>query len=406
MRMLAACLLFALLSLAACQQQKEPPASTIFGTTKEVGDDQQVYDLPSIRDAGVLIGITLSGPDTYYEYRGEGFGLQYRLAKEFASSIGTTLQMEIAPDTAALLERLENQQADFVCMELHPGEPWLTRSNTPLLREAIAKWWNPSRSKELQKQTKTHVTRRKSRPAMQDRARGIISPYDDLLIRYSSTVGWDWRLLAAQCYQESAFDPKAQSWAGAQGLMQLMPATAELMGVPKGKVFDPEANIAAGTRYLKHLTGLFRDIKDPSDRIAFVLAAYNGGSHHVRDAMALTAKYGKDEHRWRNVAPYVLRLAEPAFYRDPVVKYGYLRGSETEAYVRLILGRWQDYCGVARAVSAASQPAPSRRSVKDGSFRSKVKSAEEWVPETPTENAASEDKEGKEEGINIKNVKD
>ncbi len=383
-----------LLLLVSCQSGKEQRHSTIFGTRQGTADEELVYDLHEIRDAGVLIGVTLSGPDTYYEYRGEGFGLQYRMAQEFASSIGATLQMEIASDTASMLKKLEEQQADFVCIEMEPGQPWLTRSNTPLLREAIDQWWDPSRAERLRRQTsQPRTVRRRSRPVMQDRAHGVISPYDNLFLRYSGIVGWDWRLLAAQCYQESGFDPKAQSWAGAQGLMQLMPATAAQLGVSRDKVFDPETNIAAAAQYLKKITAMFPDITDPSERIAFVLASYNGGYNHVRDAMALASKHGSDEHRWRNVAPYILRLSDPAYYRDPVVRYGYLRGSETDAYVRQTLDRWRDYRGAARPASASSLPAPSRRSLQNGTFRSRVKTADEWVPEAVTDSVQQTENE-------------
>jgi membrane-bound lytic murein transglycosylase F len=62
-------------------------------------------------------------------------------------------------------------------------------------------------------------------------ASGRISPYDDLIRKYSEEIGWDWRLLASMIYQESRFLPDAQSWAGADGLMQLMPNTARRFGV-------------------------------------------------------------------------------------------------------------------------------------------------------------------------------
>ena len=78
----------------------------------------------------------------------------------------------------------------------------------------------------------------------------------------------------------------------------------------------------------------------------FVLASYNGGYHHIRDAMALTGKFGGNPKRWNDVSQYVLKLSTPQFYNDPVVKYGYMRGSETEDYVRKIRQRWQSYKGV------------------------------------------------------------
>lgn len=369
---------FALL-LFACQRQQSHETSSIFGSATERAQTPDVYDLPQIQAAGTLIGVTLSGPDTYYEYRGQGFGLQFRLAEEFSRSIGAALQMEIAPDTAALIERLHAGQADFVCLSLHDNEPWLTRDDTPLLAEAIRQWWRPDRIRQLAAQQKNMRSVRRARPVMQDRARGIVSAYDDLFIRHSQQLRWDWRLLAAQCYQESAFDPDARSWAGAEGLMQLMPATAASLGVPPDRIRDPETNISAACRYLKKLHALFADIASPTDRIAFTLAAYNGGYHHVRDAMALAEKYGTEARRWSDVSPYILRLSEPQYYTDPVVQHGYLRGTETEAYVRLILQRWHDYRQLARGGNA-STPTPSKKSMKQGEYRSHVKPAEEWAP--------------------------
>ncbi len=376
------------LLLAACQEKQSHQTSSIFGSATENAQTPDVYDLPQIQAAGTLIGVTLSGPNTYYEYRGQGFGLQFRLAEEFSRSIGAALQMEIAPDTAALIERLRSGQADFVCLSLHEGEPWPTRDDTPLLADAIRQWWNPDRIRQLAAQQKTMRSVRRARPVMQDRARGIVSAYDDLFIRHSQQLRWDWRLLAAQCYQESAFDPDARSWAGAEGLMQLMPATAASLGVPPDRIRDPETNISAACRYLKKLHALFSDIPAPTDRIAFTLAAYNGGYQHVRDAMALTTKHGADATRWSDVSPYVLRLAEPQFYTDPVVQHGYLRGTETEAYVRLIMQRWQDYRRLARGGNS-STPAPAKKSMKQGEYRSHVKSADEWVP-TQTDTLAAE----------------
>ena len=217
------------------------------------------------------------------------------------------------------------------------------------------------------------------RPVMQDAAHGIISAYDDLFRRYSSAAGWDWRLLAAQCYQESGFDPQAVSSMGAMGLMQLMPATADALGVPEDKRFDPEHNISAAARYIRKVSQSFADIQDGEERIRFTLAAYNGGAGHVQDAQLLARKAGKNPHLWQDVAPFILLLSEPRYYRDPDVLYGYMRGSETEAYVRLVMERWSQYRGSARSFSHGSTPAPAKRSLQDGEYKSQVKTAEEMV---------------------------
>ena len=117
----------------------------------------------------------------------------------------------------------------------------------------------------------------------------------------------DWRLMAAQCYQESCFDPNAKSWAGACGLMQIMPSTAAHLGLPMSAIHDAEANVAAAARYMAELQGHFSDVGDPAQRALFALAAYNGGFHHIRDAMALTRKHGGNPQNWGHVREYVLR---------------------------------------------------------------------------------------------------
>jgi membrane-bound lytic murein transglycosylase F len=181
---------------------------------------------------------------------------------------------------------------------------------------------------------------------MLDKKGGVISHYDHLFQQHSQSIRWDWRLMAAQCYQESTFDPKAVSFAGAKGLMQIMPGTADVLGLPRDQMYDPEKNIAAAAKYLGQLESKFSDIPGRVERTNFVLAAYNGGIHHIRDAMALAKRDGKNPHLWRDVSEYVLKLAKPQFYNDPIVKHGYMRGSETVDYVAKIRQRHQGYMGI------------------------------------------------------------
>ena len=84
--------------------------------------------------------------------------------------------------------------------------------------------------------------------------------------------------------------------------MQIMPGTADHLGVPRSQLYDPETNIAAAAKLIKELNGAFSDIRDGYERINFILASYNGGSHHIRDAMALARRDGKDAHRWADVS--------------------------------------------------------------------------------------------------------
>lgn len=172
---------------------------------------------------------------------------------------------------------------------------------------------------------------------------GVLSPYDAVFRRLSDSIDWDWRLLASMVYQESMFHPDTVSWAGAFGLMQLMPGTAKRYGVTPSS--PPEANLQAGVAYLKWLENMFTEkVNDPGERIKFVLAAYNAGAGHVLDARNLARKYKANPDIWDgNVAEYILKKSNPKFYLDPVVKYGYCRGQEPFDYVNDILSRYQDY---------------------------------------------------------------
>lgn len=356
----------------------------------------EAYDLADIQASGELIAATLSGPDTYYEYRGQGFGLQFMMVESFATSIGARLRMEMANDTADLFRRLQTGEVDLIALEMQPaaihryGEAapfrllksqWVVRAGSERLADAADAWWKPQlRSRLLAAETARTSTntrvRRHAQPAVLSRKDRTISHYDPLFIRHAQTLRWDWRLLAAQCYQESAFDPQAESWAGARGLMQVLPSTALALGYASADLEDPATNIEIGVRYLKQLIHQFTDIHDSHERIFFVLAAYNGGAGHVRDAMALARADGHQSLRWSVVEPYILALSDPQVYHRPQVQFGYLRGSETVDYVRKIRQRWQSYRGTARGHVSGVLPRAT------GKPSSRVKPRSEYISDS------------------------
>jgi soluble lytic murein transglycosylase-like protein len=108
--------------------------------------------------------------------------------------------------------------------------------------------------------------------------RGQLTPrLESLIGKYARLYGVDPCLVRAVMRHESDFNPTAVSPKGAQGLMQLMPGTAALMGV--GNPFDPEQNIAGGVGYLRFCLNRFQQ------NVPLALAAYNAGPDSV-------AKYG------------------------------------------------------------------------------------------------------------------
>lgn len=355
--------------LFSCTESKKESIVTPWG---EVQSDTILADnsftVSDIVGNGELIILTMSGPQTYYDYRGHGMGTQYLLCEKFAQKLGVSLRVELCKDTAEMVRRLENGDADLIAFPLPKtvkgggsllfcgagvdslNVQWAVAPGNKELADSLNSWFRPSMYAEIKAEEKRMfsgggVKRHVYAPFL-NRAGGVISHYDHLFKKYAPVARWDWRLMAAQCYQESCFDPKARSWAGACGLMQIMPSTASHLGLPMSSIYDPEHNVRAAAGYIKELSGYFRNVPSQTERRLFVLAAYNGGYFHIQDAMALARKHGKNPSRWRDVAYYVLALERPEYYNDPVVKYGYMRGSETVDYVDRIRQRYAQYRGV------------------------------------------------------------
>lgn len=415
--------------LSSCDliREKEQPNITPWGEVMEddeEGDgeeekrdsvDSDMMSLGDIVNAGELIMLTMSGPETYYEYRGHGLGLHYLLCEKFAQRLGVSLRVELCKDTTEMITRLRDGEADIIAFPLpvkggkatknqqpttnnlqpktHNPQPqtalnykglalcgvhdslktysWAVNQSSTELAKALDSWFKVSMIASTQQEMKRTLAvgfvKRHIYPFMLNRKDAVISHYDPLFRKFAGVAQCDWTLVAAQCYQESCFDPKAKSWAGACGLMQIMPSTADHLGLPRAQIYEPEANIHAACRYMAELQGRFADVPNRQERLHFALACYNGGYNHIRDAMALAKKYGRNPQRWAEVREFVLGLQSPQYYNDPVVKYGYMRGSETADYVNRIMDRWNQYRGATKGRYGSgvnAQPFRSKRKNK------------------------------------------
>jgi membrane-bound lytic murein transglycosylase F len=226
---------------------------------------------------------------------------------------------------------------------------WASRKNSPQLIQAINTWLTKIKKEptfmviynRYFRSPRTSLVRMKSEYSSM--GGNMLSPFDSLIRQGADSLGWDWRLLASLIYQESRFLPKGESWAGARGLMQLMPRTANEFGA--FNLDDPKQSISAGVGYLRFLQKYWsRKITDPDERLKFTLASYNIGLSHVIDAQRLAEKYGKDPQIWfDNVEFYLSRKSDPAIYEDPIVTAGYCKCEEPINYVRDILERYEVY---------------------------------------------------------------
>ncbi len=225
---------------------------------------------------------------------------------------------------------------------------WVTRKKSKNFRAAVNQW--------IVSQRKTTTYRViynkyfKNKRSFQKRNKSDyyslknnqISKYDALIKEHAKLINWDWRLLASQIYQESKFDPSANSWAGAAGLMQVMPATANDLGIKD--LSDPTESIRGGVNYLKEIYRQLETVTDTLNRIKLTMAAYNCGLGHVTDAQTLATKKGLDPNVWTdNIERTLLDLSLPKYYNKPYIKYGYVRGSEPVKYVDIVFERYEQY---------------------------------------------------------------
>jgi membrane-bound lytic murein transglycosylase F len=246
------------------------------------------------------------------------------------------------------------KEAEFSNLKVRPvlghkhSVAWAVRKNSPELLAELNRWIEDKQNEGLFARTykkyfvdmRGHIERATS--DLLTSTTGKLCPYDELLKRHAPEINWDWRLLASQVYQESRFKPDAKSWAGAQGLLQLMPGTARQVGVHDA--LDPEDNVSGAVRYLKWLNEFWDErVEDEGERLKFILASYNTGPGHVEDAQRLASKYGGDPLVWEDVSYWLLQKSTQKYSTDEVVKFGFCRGLEPVNYVDHILRRYELY---------------------------------------------------------------
>jgi membrane-bound lytic murein transglycosylase F len=246
------------------------------------------------------------------------------------------------------------KEAEFKNLKVRPilskshSVAWAVRKNSPDLLNALNKWIDEKQNGSLfdKLYQKYFIDRRNYLERVESgfltSKTGKLCAYDDVLKQHAGELPWDWRLLASQAFQESRFKPDAHSWVGAAGLLQLMPATAKQYGVKNA--LDPEDNVQGAVKFLKWLDGFWRErIENDNERLKFILASYNCGAGHVRDAQRLTEKFGGNPQSWEDVSYWLLQESTQEYSTDPVVKFGFCRGLEPVNYVTHILERYDRY---------------------------------------------------------------
>jgi membrane-bound lytic murein transglycosylase F len=166
---------------------------------------------------------------------------------------------------------------------------------------------------------------------------GLLSPYDALVQPIAEEMDVDWKLVIAIMAQESRFNPNAVSWAGAVGLMQVIPRFSL---ITEEELFDEEANIREGIRILREHLDHYSYL-DSTNQISLALATYNAGMGHVADARRIAIDMNRDPNEWANVERGLLMLMNRQHYMN--ARHGFARGIETSNYVRDVMNRYRMY---------------------------------------------------------------
>lgn len=303
---------------------------------------------------------------------------QERLLQRLKRTVAPNLEwIETAPRAADPLEDVHQGQADYAIIDarefsfarhLYPDilvgftlpeerpVQWIVRRGAPDLYERVNRFFESMQaSGELARLTRQESGNARRFEYLESRTfqkhlNARLSRYRPLFEEAAQLTGVDWRLLAAMGYQESKWNPSAESPNGALGVMMLTLSTAEALGVDDRT--DPRQNIIAGAKYFVEVREkLPKRIPEP-DRTWMTIAAYNVGFGHLEDARIITQMRGKNPDSWEDVAEHLPLLAQERWYTR--VKRGYARGWEPVQFVTRVqrflkLLEWQ-----------ATEPAPEQ----------------------------------------------
>jgi len=350
-------------------QQGEPPAKAGQGTEKVIkpgpADPLPEIDIQArlVSKPSQLAGRTVDLPQQS-PYRSTLMELSDEISGDIhVVEMGEKIQDETLAQKVARGEveftvmpknLADLKEAEFKNLKVRPilgqthSVAWALRKNSPELMNELNRWIEEKKNGSFFDglYQRYFIDRRKYLERVQSEyltsTTGKLSEYDPLIKKYAGELGWDWRLLASQAFQESRFHPAARSWAGATGLLQLMPATARQFGVTNA--LDPADNVQGAVNFLKWLQEFWaKRIPDENERLKFILASYNCGAGHVEDAQRLTEKYGGNPKVWEDVSYWLLQKSNQQYSSDAVVKFGFCRGIEPVNYVSNILERFNHY---------------------------------------------------------------
>jgi membrane-bound lytic murein transglycosylase F len=282
---------------------------------------------------------------------------QEQILQKMKNTVAPNLRwVETAPTSADPLEDVDSGQANYALIDareysfarhLYPNVEvgfalpdarpvqWIVRREERDLVGAVNRFFDAYRSSGRLARLQQRATG-DQRPFEYVESREFQARMTERLPRYrpwfeeaSQESGLDWRLLAAVGYQESKWDPQAESSDGALGVMMLTSDTAEAMGITDRT--NPKQSISAGARYLAEVREKVPDRISEPDRTWLTVAAYNVGFGHLEDARIIAQGLGKNPDSWTDVRQTLPLLAQEKWFLR--AKRGYARGWEPVQFV-------------------------------------------------------------------------
>jgi membrane-bound lytic murein transglycosylase F len=310
---------------------------------------------------------------------------QERVLQKLKDTVAPNLEwVATAPSSADPLEDVENGQANYAIVDerefsfarhLYPNvavgftlpasrpAQWMVRKNARDLVRSINDFFDDMRDSGKLEQLSQQATGDSHRfeylesKQFQAHIAVRLGAYRKFFEEASAKSGVDWRLLAAIGYQESKWNPKAESPDGAQGVMMLTADTAEAMGVTDRT--NAEQSIFAGARYFAEVKEKIPERVPEPDRTWLAVASYNVGFGHLEDARVLAQSRGKNPDSWADVREHLPLLAQERYYSK--AKRGYARGWEPVQFVDrvqrfLTLLEWAPTDAIARETRVEAEP--------------------------------------------------
>jgi len=308
-------------------------------------NNYQIGKLEDLEGKTIHVRRGTSYEERLNELKGEGLGIDIVLYEDTPTEelirmvAEKEIEVTVADSNIALLNRRYYPDVRIAfAIEEPQSLGWAVRKGETVLQNEINKFFKKIKKDGIFAKTYEsyyanveifdYVDLKKYHRRLKTRLRN----YEKVIKKASKAFGFDWRLIAAVVYQESHFNPRARSFTGVRGIMQLTLETAKEMGIENR--LDPEQSIMGGVKYLRKLYERYDDAKDP-DRVLITLASYNVGHGHILDAQEIARERNLDPHSWSSLEEILPLLHYPKYYQK--TKNGYCRGREAVRYVNRIL---------------------------------------------------------------------